>query len=478
MSPFVPPHPPRHEGPLPILTLLRQCRRNLLAIWEEKAFFYRMMRTRLITRTTLICNAPDWVRDAFVANNAAIERKSPQMRHALKPLLGDGLFISDGPIWQKRRKIVAPIIHASRLSEFVPAMVEVAVEMRDRWAEVPEGREINALTEMGQLTAEIICRTIFGRALGHEHAHEIVDAFSDYQRRIGQTALGAMFGLPDWMPRFYSGAIRKSVDRITAVLDDIIESYRRRGGSADGAMIGHLIEARDPDTGEPLGNEAIRNEAAVIFMAGHETTANTLAWAWYLLSQAPEVEARLHEELDHVLGGRVPTLGDLPRLAYTRAVIDETLRLYPPVPFLAREAVRDVTLQRRRFKRGSLIMVVPWLLHRHKLLWDDPDAFVPERFLAGAERAIDKYAYVPFAMGPRVCAGMAFGLAESVLCLATLAQSFALRLRPEARVEPVCRLTLRPEGDGLPMTLHPRVPVTSPTAAAPVVQGGCPFAHG
>lgn len=481
MEPIVPPFPPRHRKPLPIPTLLRVCARNFLAIWEEKAFVYRMMRTRLITRTTLICNAPDWVKDAFVTNNAAIERKSPQMRHALKPLLGDGLFISDGAVWARRRKIVSPIIHASRLGEFAPAMVEATIEMRDRWAAVPQGQEINALTEMGQLTAEIICRTIFGRSLGGEHAHEIVDAFADYQRRIGQTALGSMFGLPDWWPRFYPKAIHASVARMVAVLDDIIESYRQREQSADGAMIGHLLEARDPDTGQPLSTEAIRNEAAVIFMAGHETTANTLAWVWYLLSQAPEVEAKLHAELDTVLGGSAPALADLPRLPYTRAIIDETLRLYPPVPFLAREAVRDVTIVRRTFRKGSLVIAVPWLLHRHKLLWDDPDAFIPERFLAGAVRPIDKYAYIPFATGPRVCAGMAFGLAESVLCLATLAQGFALRLRPGAKVEPVARLTLRPEGDGLPMTLHPRQPsvtVTAAEIAATPILGGCPFAHG
>ncbi len=436
------------------------------------------MQTRLITRTTLICNWPDWVRDAFVANNGAVERKSPQMRHALKPLLGDGLFISDGPVWAKRRKIVAPIIHASRLAEFAPTMIEAAIEMRDRWAGIPPGQEINALTEMAELTAEIICRTIFGRALGGAHAREIVDAFSDYQRRIGQTALGSMFGLPDWIPRFYSPAIRRSVARMIAVLDEIVASYRQRDLSAEGAMIGHLLEARDPDTGEPLSDAAIRNEAAVIFMAGHETTANTLAWTWYLLSQAPEIEAKLHEEIDGVLGGRTPNLADLPRLPYTRAIIDETLRLYPPVPFLAREAVRDVTLQRRLFRKGSLVIVVPWLLHRHKSLWDDPDAFLPERFLPGAARPIDKYAYVPFAVGPRVCAGMAFGIAETVLSLATLAQAFRLRLRPGARVEPVARLTLRPEGNGLPMTLQARERATPVAGFAAEPAAGCPFAHG
>lgn len=476
MPAFIPPYPPRHRKPLRIVRLLRTSARNFLAIWDEKAFFYKMMRTRILMRQTLICNGPAWVRQAFVTQNDAVERKSPQMRHALKPLLGDGLFISDGPVWQRRRKIVAPIIHASRLSEFAPIMVETTVEMRDRWAAIPAGQEINALTEMAQLTAEIICRTIFGRTLGHAHAHEIVDAFSRYQSHVDQTSFASLIGMPDWIPRLHRPAIHRATRRIHAVLDDIITGYRQRGEAEDGAMIGHLLDARD-ENDEPLSTEAIRNEAAVIFMAGHETTANTLAWAWYLLSQAPEVEARLHEELDRVLGGRVATLADVPRLAYARAIIDETLRLYPPVPMLAREAVRDTELHGRSIRKGSLVIVVPWLLHRHIDFWDEPDAFIPERFLPEAQRPIDKYAYVPFATGPRVCAGMAFGLAESVICLATLAQGFALRLRPGAKVEPVARLTLRPEGDGLPMTLHPRAPAAG-AGEAPPAPGGCPFHQG
>jgi len=198
----------------------------------------------------------------------------------------------------------------------------------------------------------------------------------------------------------------------------------------------------------------LRNEAAVLFMAGHETTANTLAWCWYLLSQAPDVEARLHAELDHVLDGREPTIADLPQLTYTQAVIEETLRLYPPVPILPREALKDEEFQGIRIPKGSLVLVVPWLLHRHRRLWDSPDHFAPERFLPGAPER-PRHSYVPFSLGPRVCTGMGFGLAEAVIVLATLLQDFRLRLAPGAQVFPVCRLTLRP-GETLPMVLERR----------------------
>ena len=184
-------------------------------------------------------------------------------------------------------------------------------------------------------------------------------------------------------------------------------------------VIGRLIDARDAETGATLDREALRNEIAVLFMAGHETTANTMAWIWYLLSQAPDVEARLHEEIDTVLAGRPASLADVPKLTYTRAVLDEAMRLYPPVPILPREALQDETFEGQRIPKGSLVLVVPWLLHRHRKLWDEPDAFIPERFLGERAARIPKFAYLPFSIGPRVCAGLAFGLTESVLGIAT-----------------------------------------------------------
>jgi cytochrome P450 len=221
----------------------------------------------------------------------------------------------------------------------------------------------------------------------------------------------------------------------------------------------------------------LRNEAVVLFMAGHETTANSLAWTWLCLSQAPRVEARLHAELEEVLGGRLPTLADVPRLLYTRAIFDEVLRLYPPVPFLSREAGEDEEFQGERIPKGSVIVVAPWLLHRHKKLWKRPDHFIPERFLPGGSGPPSKFAYVPFSIGPRICAGMAFGQTEAILCIAILAQAFRLRLKPGHKVMPICRMTLRP-GDRLPMTVAPRgFAVAPPSIPAAEQAAGCPFGH-
>ncbi len=455
MHDFVPPYPERPRQPLSALTTLRLARRNLLAIWEDRCFEWEVFSTRLLSRSLVVCNSPDTAASAFVDHHDSFERKSPQMRHGLAPLLGDGLFISDGDTWRRRRRIVAPIVHASRLPLFAPLMVQAAGETAERWARLARETPINALTEMATLTAEIICRTVFGRQLGGERAAEIIAAFSEYQQLIGQLDITYFFGLPDWLPRFHSPAIHRSAKRIHQVLDQVIRDCRERLSGGEASMIRLLLEARDEETGEPLDNAAVRNEAAVIFMAGHETTANSLAWTWYLLSQAPAVEERLHAELAKVLGGRSPTLEDVPKLIFTRAVFEETVRLYPPVPLLARQALRDETIRGRPVPAGSLVMVVPWLLHRHRKFWRKPDHFIPERFLPENAQFRVRHAYLPFSVGPRICAGAVFGLTEAILCLATLAQRARLRLAADAVVAPVCRLTLRP-GDDLRMLVEHR----------------------
>ena len=455
MSHFVPPYPERPREPLPLFAMMATARRNFLAMFDEKCFEYQFFSTRWLTRRVFVCNSPDTVAQAFIGLHESFQRKTPQMRHALSPLLGDGLFISDGDLWKQRRRIVAPIVHASRLALFAPTMVEAAAETAGRWRELPRGAPIDALREMATLTAEIICRTIFGPRLGAEHATEIVAAFSAYQRQVSQLDLTYLLGLPDWLPRFQAPAVHRAAQRIHRVLDDIIERCQERLAGGEQSMIRMLLEARDPETGEALDREALRNEAAVIFMAGHETTANSLAWTWFLLSQAPEAEARLHAELAEVLEGRLPILDDVPRLIYTRAVFEEAIRLYPPVPLLGRQVSQEERIRNRTISVGSLVIVVPWLLHRHRGLWEQPDHFMPERFLPENAASRERYSYIPFSVGPRVCAGQAFGLTEAILCLATLAQRARLRLAPGAVVAPVCRLTLRP-GDSLPMLVEGR----------------------
>lgn len=446
---FTPPYPERPARRLPLPELLRRARRSFLEVWLDPHFEEKVIRTRVLAQGILVCNSPTSVQEAFIDQAPALERKSPQMRHALEPLLGDGLFLSDGLVWKARRRVVAAVTHASRLQSLAPVMTEVAAECRDAWAARPPGAPLDVLAAMGGLAAEIICRTLFGRALGGEAAASVVQAFARYQARIGHLDMLSVLGLPDWLPRprFGTGG---DVARIHAVVDALV-AEALAGGEA--SLIRAMAAAALPGSDRPMDATALRNEAATLFMAGHETTANLLAWAFYLLSQAPEAEARAVAEAQ-ALGGRAAGWDDLPRLPFLRAVVEETLRLYPPVPLLARRAQAPLEIAGHAVAPGELVMVVPWLLHRHRRWWEAPDEFRPGRFLPGAPER-HRHAYVPFSLGPRVCTGMGFGLAEAVIVLATLLPAFRLRLAPKARVFPVCRLTLRP-GAALPMLLEPR----------------------
>jgi len=442
---FIPPYPDRPPARLPLHQTLARARRSFLDVWLAPHFEEPVIITRILAQRLFICNSPDSVQQAFIAEAPALERKSPQMRHALEPLLGDGLFISDGLVWKTRRPAVAAVTHNSRLAGLAPVMTEVAAETREAWAALPADVPFDALAAMGHLTAEIICRTLFGRRLGGEGAAAVVAAFARYQARIGHLDWLSLLGVPEWVPR-PRGRVTAEVAAIHAVVDGLVA---RALADPEPSLIRAMAESAE----RTLDPTTLRNEAATLFMAGHETTANALAWSLYLLSQAPAAEARVAAEAA-ALGGRAAGWDDLAALPYTRAVIEEALRLYPPVPLLARQAQAPIELAGRAVARGTLVLVVPWLLHRHRALWDQPDAFMPERFLHGAP-PIPRHAYVPFSLGPRVCTGMGFGLTEAVIVLATLLGRYRLRLAPGAVVQPVCRLTLRP-GAALPMLLQAR----------------------
>ncbi len=306
---------------------------------------------------------------------------------------------------------------------------------------------------MGELTAEIISRTIFGAKLGRENTNEIIAGFAAYQKSIQVLDWLTLLNMPDWLPRLRSRRTLRARDKVHRVIDNIMARFQA-GDVDERAVIRSLFEARDGE-GKPLSKAAIRNEAIVIFMAGHETTANTLAWAFYCVSQSARVSERLQAELAEVLDGRTPELADVPKLAYTRAVVEETLRLYPPVPLLGRQATAPGTLLDREVKPGELLIVAPWLMHRNRDLWSLPDHFVPERFVPGLAPRPNKYANIPFASGPRVCPGMTFALTEATICLAALLQRFDVRLKEGTVVETDCRLTLRPSSP-LSMTIHER----------------------
>lgn len=454
MPHFIPPYPERHTTKPSAIKAILQARNDLLSIWTEDSFRFEFMSQQILKQKIFIANDPRLVKEVFVTKHYIYEKKSPQMKRALEPLLGDGLFISDGDTWTSHRQIQVPLFHTGFVQNYSKIMVSTITEVADEWAQQGNGSTIDVLPEMGRLTAEIISRTLFGENLGKEKAATVVKAFAQYQSVIKQTPLSSFTNIPSWMDKLSikSHIALRAAKRIHAVVDEIIDKAEEKENQ--NTLVAHLLAAnKDRDQKNALSREQIRNEIIVLFMAGHETTANSLAWCWYLLSQAPDVEAKLHAELDEVLGDRMPSFADVANLPYTRAIFDETVRLYPPVPVLSRQASEDDMIRKKHIPKGSLMLVVPWLLHRHKNLWDEPDAFIPERFLADAPRKINKFAYLPFSAGPRVCPGKNFGLVESVLSIAILAQRFRLKLPKGTKVTHECRLTLRPKGN-LPMQIE------------------------
>ncbi len=449
---FIPAHIKPRAKPLNGLGMAIGAKHNLIGDWMAQHYRSCVDSFRMWKRQIVVVNSPDAIKHVMATHHDIYERKSPQMRRALEYLLGDGLFISDGETWKRRRPLVADIVHKNRLPGFAPTMERVAVEMTGRWSERGEGEAFDMLSEMAELTAEIIARTVFGRQLGAGAARSVIAGFTQYQRHVDSFNLGYFLGADEGWPIFRSRGLRRGARQVQRVIDDIVERHLQ-GAGEDGSMIDILVKRSAKSPTLQLDVQALRNEAATIFMAGHETTASLLTWSWYCLANAPWAEAALHRELEEVLGDRPPTVQDVASLPYTRAIIEETLRLYPPVPIMSRQANRADRIGALEVEKGALVLVVPWLLHRATDLWEDPNHFKPERFL-GPERP-RPYSYIPFAAGPRICAGLAFGLTESILCLATLAQRFRVRLATTKQVEPVCRLTLRPAG-GLSMRVECR----------------------
>jgi len=445
---------PLRDYPRP-LSLLWKLRKDLLSIWPESAYREQFFGGPVMRQHMYVANSPDTVEHVLVRNNDIYQRKSPYMRKALQPLLGDGLFASDGDTWRTRRTLEQPAFQSSHLKRYAGVMTSVVAETCQRWQREHTGRQINVLPEMAWLTAEIISQAMFDYPLGMDKAKKIVTGFADFQASVEQFDPAAFFGWPDWLPGMPQ---RRRASRQAGVIHRIVEEIiaaGQLGTGNDQGLLALLLAAHHTSQPPDISLEQIRNEAVVILLAGHETTANSLAWAIYLISRSPRVELKLLEELNTVLGGRPAEFEDVSRLKYTRAIFEEAMRLYPPVPVLSREALAEDTIRDRHIPKGSIMLVVPWLLHRHEDLWERPHHFIPERFTSEWPSRQQKYGYIPFSAGPRICLGAAFGMMEAIICLATIMQQFSLK--SPANIDPgyQCRLTLRPAG-GLPMLVNRR----------------------
>jgi cytochrome P450 len=319
-------------------------------------------------------------------------------------------------------------------------MTDCTLEMLERWRGLADRNEtFDVTTEMMHLTLHIVGRALLTMDLTSQAA-SIGRNMTTANERFGKADIGM---LVQWLPTPTNLRFKSAVNSLRRIVLDIIAA-RRREGRDYGDLLSMLLAVRDEETGEGMNNEQLRDEVLTLILAGHETTATALSWTWYLLSQHPDVERKLHAELDAVLGGRAPTTGDLANLPYTGMVIDEAMRLYPPVWAIGREAIEADEIMGCRIPKGGSIMASQWLAHRHPAFWENPDVFDPERFSAERAAGRPRYAYFPFGGGPRMCIGNIFALTEAQLVLATVAQRYRLKLASQHPIELQPLITLRP----------------------------------
>jgi cytochrome P450 len=443
--------PPRFRGRMPLLRFLRTLRDSSVATYGEEMFEEAVVERRVLWQRYLIVNAPRGIQRVLL-DNAGNYVKSRVARRLVEPGIGRGLLTSEGETWRRQRRIIAPSFDHRSLMSYAPAMAEAAAALRARWDRLSDGAPLDIAVEMMRLTLKIIARTMFS-ADAEDVGPIVEEAVGRYQREV-RPGLLDLLNLPDWWPRPATRPWAHIFDR----LDEVIDRMIGRDAGPDGErkdLLTRLLEARDAETGRAMDAQEVRDQVVTIFMAGHETTAQALTWTWYLLSQHPAEEAAFHAELQRVLGGGTPRFEDLTQLRYTRMVLEESMRLYPPAHTMSREALAEDEIEGHRVAKGSVVSIVPWLIHRHRLLWDRPDVFDPQRFAPERVSERPRFAYIPFGGGPRICIGASFAMTEAMIILAMLGQRYRLRLAPGAVVEPVGLITLRPR-HGLPVLLERR----------------------
>jgi cytochrome P450 len=404
-----------------------------------------IVRLRFGPRAVAFINHPDLIEQVLVTQNKSFSKHEGIRRGRL--LLGDGLLLSEGDFWRRQRRLAQPAFHRDRLATYSQVMVEQTDRMLATWRD-GERRDVHA--EMMHLTLSVVAKTLFNHDVTGETdtvGKALTVALHEWNRSMSR---------PDMLNKLPIPPVRR-YRQATAELDAIVYriiAERRASGDDPGDLLSMLLSARDDD-GSGMTDKQLRDEVMTLFLAGHETTANMLAWTWYLLTQNPAVAAKLRAELDEVLGGRLPTLEDLPRLPYTEMVITESMRLYPPAPGVGREALEDVEVGGYLIPKGMSLFAMSWVMHRDPRNFEEPLVFRPERWADGLAKRLPAFAYFPFGGGPRLCIGKSFALMEGALMLAAIAQRFAMRLAPGARVEPATAITLRPKY-GMPMELHAR----------------------
>ena len=435
------------ETPLGTLGLLGALRRNPLEAWTRAHFEQPLTLHDYRLGRIAVVSAPSGIRRVLL-DNVENYRKDDLQRRVLGRALQKGLLTADGDEWRKQRRIIAPIFNMRAVTDFAPPVHEAACNLIEKWRRT-DGQVIDVAAEMASVALDVLIRTVFSGGLGG-NPEEWRKAMREYFDTSGQIHPFEVLGLPDIVPR-----LRQSNGRFAFIdrsIEQLIAARAARGPREEARdLLTLLVDSRDSESGQGLSAREIRANIFTFIAAGFETTANAIIWALYLLTLSPEWRAEIATEAEQAWLGPPAELTE--RLVKTRAVIDEALRLYPPLAAISRVAVGADRLEGTTIKAGTLIVIAPYVLHRHRLLWDDPDVFDPSRFLPGARGPVDRYAYLPFGTGPRVCIGAAFAMQEALFILSAIVRNFSFEIVPHHVVWPLQRVTLRPRG-GLPMRIQ------------------------
>lgn len=443
--PLNPPGPKRK----PVIGYLREFRHDPPAFLTKLAREHGdVVHFKLGPQDMYLLNHPDYIRDVLVTNNRNFV-KSRGMQMA-KKFLGESLLTSEGEFHRRQRRLAQPAFHRQRINSYADAMIDHAFRTRERWQ---DEETLDMWQEMMRLTLSIVGKTLFDADVEAE-ATEIRKALTDVMQ-LFERITNPFSVLLDKLPLPANLRWVKAKARLDETIYRIINE-RRASGRDQGDLLSMLLLAQDEEgDGSSMTNQQLRDEAMTLFVAGHETTANALTWTWYLLSQNPEVESKLHSEIDEVLCGRKPEAHDFMNLRYTEMVFVESMRLYPPAWTMGRRVLSDYRVDKYVIPSGSIILMSPWVMHHDPRFYPDPYKFDPERWRPDARDARPKFSYFPFGGGPRVCIGEQFAWMEGVLLIATIAQKWKMRLAPGHLVEPKAMVTLRPKY-GMRMVIEAR----------------------
>jgi enediyne biosynthesis protein E7 len=444
--PRIAPGPPGHF----LLGNLREFRRDVLGLVVSSAAEYGdVVRCRLGPQVVHLINHPDAIAQVLQKRAANYDKRT-RSSSSIKSVTGDSLLTCNGEFWKRQRRMDQPAFHHRQIAGFADQMTAAAARMLDRWQAGPQTLDI--ASEMAHLTYSIVGQTLFSFDT-HSDAETVEQAMRVILPHVFNR-LGNLINPPLWLPTPANRRFSRSLAAVDQVVYRIIHQHRlaQDRGEPDHDLLAMLMRARDAETGAGLDDSQLRNETITFLLAGHETTANALTWIFYLISQHPAVEQQLLEEINNVLAGRTPTLADIPQLPYTKSVIQESIRLYPPIWIIERRVIQQDVIHGYTLPTGSAVVISPYALHRHPAFWREPEKFDPTRFHAGVPEA-----YIPFGAGPRFCIGNEFAMLEAQLITVMVLQAFQLKLLPGHPVEPQPDITLRPK-HGMKMTLHPRIP--------------------